>query len=184
MTEENKPSSANGQSGEKKDNIARSRSGSALDAVFNEVSQKKEEDKVVKKAVEKKTNKKNLKSKKKKAVKHIAVGNVYIQATYNNTMVTFADQNGNVIGSSSAGRCGFKGPKKSTPYAAGVIVKDAVERIKESGFKDAYVFVKGVGLGREAAVRALNAQGINVVSIKDITPIPHNGCRPKKPRRV
>ncbi|MFH1565133.1 MAG: 30S ribosomal protein S11 [bacterium] len=141
---------------------------------------------MVKKSVEKKTskNKKNLKSRKKKAVKHIAVGNVYIQATYNNTIVTFADQNGNVIGSSSAGRCGFKGPKKSTPYAAGVIVKDAVERIKESGFKDAYVFINGVGLGREAAVRALNAQGINVISIKDVTPIPHNGCRSKKPRRV
>ncbi len=192
MSEENKPLAGSEDvkkpkelvGGEKKENTARGRGNSVLDAVFDEVSQKKEEEKAVKKIVEKKTNKKNLKSRKKKTAKHVAVGNVYIQATYNNTIVTFADQNGNVIGSSSAGRCGFKGPKKSTPYAAGIIVKDVVERLKETGFKDAYVFVKGVGLGREAAVRALNAQGINVVSIKDITPIPHNGCRSKKPRRV
>jgi small subunit ribosomal protein S11 len=178
--EENNPSI----DGKQKADTNTDKGKSALDVVFNEVSQKKEEDKIVKKTAEKKTVRKAVKRKKKKAIKHIAIGNVYIQATYNNTIITFADQNGNVIGWSSAGKCGFKGPKKSTPYAAGVIVKDAVENVKESGFKDAYVFVKGVGLGREAAIRALNAQGINVVNIKDVTPIPHNGCRPKKPRRV
>jgi small subunit ribosomal protein S11 len=157
-------------------------SKSVFDSVFDEVAAKKDEDKVEKKGVKKVAKPKG--KKKKKAIKHVAVGNVYIQATYNNTLVTFADQNGNVIGQGSAGRCGFKGPKKATPYAAGVIVKDVVGRIAPYGVKDVRVYIKGVGLGREAAVRALNANGINVLSIKDVTPIPHNGCRQKKPRRV
>jgi len=156
---------------------------SVLESIFNEVVAKKEESQIVeKKSTGKKT--KTVKGKKKKAMKQVSVGNVYIQATYNNTLVTFTDQNGDSIGWSSAGRCGFKGSRKSTPYAAGVIVKDAVAKIESSGLKDVNVFVKGVGLGREAAVRALNAQGLNVLSIKDVTPIPHNGCRQKKPRRV
>lgn len=183
-SEEKDPLSATLQNREKKEDDEKNRASSALDAVFNEVSRKKEEDKSVKKSTDKKVVRKNIKGKKKKNIKHISVGNVYIQATYNNTIITFTDQNGNVIGWSSAGKCGFKGPKKSTPYAAGVIVKDAVDIVKENGLKDAYVFVKGVGLGREAAIRALNAQGINILNIKDVTPIPHNGCRPKKPRRV
>lgn len=181
MALEEKKSSADAK---QQENTEKGKEKSTLDSVFNEVSQKKEDEKTAKKIIDKKIGKKNIKGKKKKNIKHITVGNVYIQATYNNTIITFADQNGNVIASSSAGRCGFKGPKKSTPYAAGIIVKDVVERIKESGFKDAYVFINGVGLGREAAVRALNAQGVNVLSIKDVTPIPHNGCRSKKPRRV
>lgn len=116
--------------------------------------------------------------------KHVSRGKIFIQASYNNTIVSFTDMSGNVLTQSSAGRCGFKGPKKSTPYAAGVIVRDAAERIRDVGLKDVEVYVNGIGSGREGAVRALNAQGFNMVLIRDMTPIPHNGCRPKKPRRV
>lgn len=120
-------------------------------------------------------------AKKKKFVTH---GHVHIQATYNNTIVTVSDTAGNVLAWGSAGKVGFKGPKKSTPYAAGVIVRDVIDRVKPMGLKDVDVFVCGVGLGREAAVRALGAQGLNVLSIKDQTPMPHNGPRPPKVRRV
>lgn len=120
----------------------------------------------------------------KKAIREVPSGRAYIQATYNNTMITFTDDQGNALGWSSSGRIGFKGPKKSTAYAASLVVKDAVERITPYGVKEVRVFVKGVGSGREAAVRALNSEGVNVLSIKDVTPIPHNGCRPPGPRRV
>lgn len=123
-------------------------------------------------------------SKKKKAARIVSVGKAYVQATYNNTIVTLTDPNGNVLGWSSAGVVGFKGPKKSTPYAASVIVKDVCDKVKDSGLKEVAVFVCGVGSGREGAVRALHANGLNVTGIKDITPIPHNGCRAPKPRRV
>lgn len=116
--------------------------------------------------------------------KHVTRGRVYIQASYNNTVISFTDQYGNTLVQSSAGRCGFKGPKKSTPYAASVIVRDATDRVRDVGLKDIDVFLNGIGSGREGAVRALNAQGFNLLSIKDTTPIPHNGCRPKKPRRM
>lgn len=111
-------------------------------------------------------------------------GRAYVKATYNNTIVSFTDANGGLLVQYSAGRAGFKGPKKSTPYAAGIVVEKAADLVKEYGLKEVNVFVKGVGGGREAAIRAINANGINVLSIKDVTPIPHNGCRPKKPRRV
>lgn len=127
---------------------------------------------------------KKARKKKKSKKKNFSRGKVYIQSTYNNTIVSFTDQQGNVVSQSSAGRCGFKGPKKSTPYAAGVIVKDAAERVRDTGLKDVEVFISGIGSGREGAIRALNAQGFNMLTIRDITPIPHNGCRPKKPRRV
>lgn len=120
----------------------------------------------------------------KKVKRQVASGNAYIQATYNNTIITFTDRVGNALTQSSAGHSGFRGPKKSTPYAAGVIVRNAVERTRPYGLKEVNVFVKGVGSGREAAIRALNANGIIVLSIKDVTPIPHNGCRARKPRRV
>ncbi len=125
--------------------------------------------------------KKFRKSKKKRAVRR---GNVYIKATYNNTIVNLSDMNGNMLSIVTAGQCGFKGPKKATPYAAGVIVRTAVEKVKDYGLKEVAVFVKGIGAGREAAVRALNANGLAVISIKDVTAIPHNGCRKRKPRRV
>jgi small subunit ribosomal protein S11 len=121
---------------------------------------------------------------KKGVVKQISSGRAYVKSTYNNTIITFTDQNGNVLSWSSAGQVGFKGPKKSTPYAATVIVKDAFDKVKKYGLKEVSVFVKGIGGGREASIRALNANGLNVSNIKDVTPIPHNGCRAKKPRRV
>ena len=120
----------------------------------------------------------------KKSVRQVSHGRCYVQATYNNTIVTLTDPNGNVLAWSSAGKVGFSGPKKSTPYAASMIVKDVCDKVKDTGLKDVNVFVKGIGSGRESAVRALNANGINVLTIKDVTPIPHNGCRPPKPRRV
>jgi len=122
--------------------------------------------------------------KKKKAEKKVTVGKAFIISSYNNTIVTLTDLDGNVISWASAGVAGFKGPKKSTPYAAQIITKLAVLKAKEYGLSEVSVFVKGVGTGREAAVRALNANGLNVTFIKDVTPIPHNGCRRKKPRRV
>lgn len=131
-----------------------------------------------------KREKKPIKGKKKKNIRHVPIGCAYIQATYNNTIITLTDQNGNTLGWSSAGLCGFKGPKKSTPYAAGIVVKNAAEKVQDYGLQEVNVFVCGVGSGREAAVRALNANGLNVLSIKDTTPIPHNGCRAKKPRRI
>lgn len=122
--------------------------------------------------------------KKKKAVKHVPQGKAYVQATYNNTIVSVTDLNGNVLAWSSAGLCGFRGPKKSTPYAAGVIVKDVIGKLKDYNVSEVHVLVRGVGTGREAAVRALNANGLNVLSIRDLTPIPHNGPRAPRTRRV
>jgi len=133
---------------------------------------------------EPKTGSKVVKPKKKKAVKHVPRGHAYVQASYNNTLITIADPNGNVLGWSSAGTAGFKGPKKATPYAASVVVKDLLNKIAEYGLKEVSVFVKGIGGGRESAIRALHSNGLNVLAITDITPIPHNGCRPPKRRRV
>lgn len=121
---------------------------------------------------------------KKKVAKTVSSGRAYVHASYNNTIVTLTDQHGNVLGWSSAGSVGFKGPKKATPYAASVIVKAVCDKIKDVGLREVNAFVRGIGSGREAAVRALHANGINVLSIKDVTPIPHNGCRAPKPRRV
>lgn len=122
--------------------------------------------------------------KKRKRKQSVLHGVAHIQATYNNTIVALADLSGNVLTWSSAGRVGFRGPKKSTPYAAGIIVRDAVDRVKEYGLKNLDVRVQGVGSGREAAIRALVANGMNILTIKDVTPIPHNGPRPRKARRV
>jgi len=125
-------------------------------------------------------------AKKKGAKAKVAIphGKAYIQATYNNTIVTLTDLNGNVLSWSSSGSSGFKGPKKATPYAASIVVKNALEKAADAGLKDVNVLVTGVGQGREGAIRAFNANGVNVLSIKDITPIPHNGCRAPRPRRV
>jgi small subunit ribosomal protein S11 len=128
--------------------------------------------------------KSKAKKKKKKILKQITSGKAFVKATYNNTIVTLTDLNGNVISWASAGVAGFKGPKKSTPYAAQIITRIAVGKAREIGLEEVSVFVKGVGSGRESAVRALNSNGLNVTSIKDITPVPHNGCRARKPRRV
>ncbi len=121
---------------------------------------------------------------KKKVERHVSQGVAYVQATYNNTIVTLTDVNGNALAWSSSGHCGFKGPKKSTPFAASVIIKTLAEKVKDIGLKDVHVIVKGVGSGRDSAVRALNANGFNVLSIKDMTPLPHNGCRLRRARRI
>lgn len=118
------------------------------------------------------------------AARQVSVGRAYVKASYNNTIVTLTDQNGNVLAWASAGQCGFKGPKKATPYAATIIVKTVCDKAKKYGLKEVSAFVRGIGGGRESAVRALNANGLQVTTIRDITPIPHNGCRAKKPRRV
>lgn len=123
-------------------------------------------------------------AKKKKSLKQVSHARAYIQATFNNTIISVTDQNGDVLGWASAGMVGFKGPKKATPYAAGQVVKKVAEAILPNGVKEVSVFVKGIGGGREGAIRGFNANGINVISIKDVTPIPHNGCRPPKRRRV
>ncbi|MFO0764481.1 MAG: 30S ribosomal protein S11 [Patescibacteria group bacterium] len=130
------------------------------------------------------TAKAKAKAKTKKARGQVVQGKAFIQATFNNTIVTLADMNGNTLSWSSAGVQGFKGPKKATPFAASMIVKDAIEKAADYGLKDVSVFISGVGQGREGALRALNANGLNILAIKDVTPIPHNGCRQPGARRV
>lgn len=125
-----------------------------------------------------------VKAKKKKPVRQVPRGNAYIQASYNNTIISLADPNGNILGWMSAGVTGFKGPKKATPYAATMVVKELMVRVADYGVKEVNVFVKGIGGGRESAIRALYANGLNVIAVTDVTPIPHNGCRPPKRRRV
>ena len=121
---------------------------------------------------------------KKKVKKNIEKGQAHIRSTFNSTIVTLTDVAGNALAWSSAGELGFKGSRKSTPYAAQSAATEAAKRAMEHGLKTIDVFVKGPGSGREAAIRALQAAGLNVISIKDVTPIPHNGCRPPKRRRV
>jgi small subunit ribosomal protein S11 len=124
-------------------------------------------------------------TRKKKAKRSVPFGQVHIQATFNNTIITFTDGNGGALAASSAGACGFRGSKKGTAYAAQIATERAGQAVKQlHGFSKADVFVKGVGLGREAAVRALSGLDIAVESIKDVTGVPHGGVRPKKARRV
>lgn len=146
----------------------------------------------IKKKLEKKQSEKvakfknkKVRKKKKKVAKKITVGKAFVKATYNNTIVTLTDNDGNVLSWASAGIAGFKGPKKSTPYAASIVTRLAVGKAREEyGLSEVSVYVKGVGTGRESAVRGLNNNGLIVNLIKDITPVPHNGCRNRKPRRV
>lgn len=121
---------------------------------------------------------------KRKSKKTVYEGNVYVQATFNNTIVTVTDLNGNTVSWASAGGLGFRGAKKSTPYAAQVTAETAAKKAIDLGLKEVHVYVKGPGVGRESAIRSLGTLGLLVRSIKDVTPIPHNGCRPKKTRRV
>ena len=120
----------------------------------------------------------------KREKKNVAYGVAHIQATFNNTIVTITDQNGNVIAWASAGNLGFKGSRKSTPYAAQIASSSAAKKAIDFGMKQVDVFVKGPGAGRESAIRALQAAGLEINLIKDVTPVPHNGCRPPKRRRV
>jgi len=135
------------------------------------------------KADDAKSPKKKLKIKKKEK-KNVLNGNVYVNATFNNTIVTITDKQGNVISWSSAGLKGFKGSRKSTPYAAQVAADDAAAKALEHGLKNISVEIKGPGSGRETALRALQARGFKITSIRDASPMPHNGCRPPKKRRV
>ena len=129
----------------------------------------------------KKVTKKVTKKRVKKNVEH---GQAHIQSSFNNTIVTLTDNEGNALSWASAGGLGFRGSKKSTPYAAQMAAETATKAANVHGLKSVVVFVKGAGSGREAAIRALNACGIDVTSIRDVTPVPHNGCRPPKRRRV
>ncbi|MBF0287190.1 MAG: 30S ribosomal protein S11 [SAR324 cluster bacterium] len=121
---------------------------------------------------------------KKKEKKVVEQGIVHIQASFNNTIVSVTDMQGNVIAWSSTGLHNFKGSRKSTPFAAKVTAEDATRKARDLGMKEVQVFIKGPGAGRESALRAIAAEGIKVTSIRDVTPIPHNGCRPPKQRRI
>jgi small subunit ribosomal protein S11 len=124
------------------------------------------------------------KQRKRRERKSIPSGKAYIQSTFNNTIVTLTDPEGNVIAWGSSGTAGFKGSRKGTPYASQLAAMNAAKRAMEYGLKQVEVFVKGPGSGREAAIRALQSSGLYITSIRDVTPVPHNGCRPPKRRRV
>jgi small subunit ribosomal protein S11 len=127
---------------------------------------------------------KRIRATKKKEKKNILNGVVHIQSTFNNTIISITDPMGNLVSWSSSGSQGFKGSRKSTPFAAQLAAEDAAKKAMEHGMKNVEVYVKGPGSGRESALRALQASGFTVLMIKDVTPIPHNGCRPPKRRRV
>lgn len=118
------------------------------------------------------------------ATRKMVHGQAHISASYNNTMLSVTDDNGNLIAWSSAGSLGFKGAKKATPYAATKIVETVFEKIKKTGISEMAIFVRGIGGGRESAIRAIANKGLTITSIKDTTPIPHNGCKPRKVRRI
>jgi len=124
------------------------------------------------------------KAKKKKLAKGVTTGIAHIQASFNNTLITITDKQGNVVAWSAPGVVGYSGSKKSTPFAAQIAATDAARKAKEIGITEVEVRVKGPGFGRESAIRALQASGLAITSIKDVTRLPHNGCRPKKKRRV
>ncbi len=124
------------------------------------------------------------KAKKKKIAKGITAGIVHIQASFNNTIISITDKQGNALVWSTPGIVGYSGSKKSTPFAAQIAAKDAAKKAKEIGIREVEIRVKGPGSGRESAIRAIQAAGLTVTSIKDVTPVPHDGCRPKKQRRV
>lgn len=154
-----------------------------LEELPEEIKKKLEKKQSQKKSDGKKSKK--VVKKKKKVARKVTRGNAYVKASYNNTIVTLTDTDGNVLSWASAGVAGFRGAKKATPYAAQIISRLAVGRAREEfGLSEVDVFVQGVGTGRESAVRSLNNNGLIVTSIKDITPVPHNGCRKRKPRRV
>lgn len=144
----------------------------AEDVEKNETDEKSESSEVVKK------------KKSKKIKKQILKGKANIKCTYNNTIISISDMNGGILGWASSGLMGFKGAKKATPYAATQVVGNLAEKVSKYGVHELEVYVKGVGSGREASIRALANKGFELILIKDLTPIPHNGCRPKKPRRV
>lgn len=124
------------------------------------------------------------KTKKRRERKSIPVGRSYISSTFNNTIITMTDPTGNVISWGSSGTAGFKGSRKGTPYAAQLAARDAARKAMENGMRQVDIYVRGPGSGREAAIRSLQSAGLHITSIRDVTPIPHDGCRPRKKRRV
>jgi len=149
---------------------------------------KQTQDELLKETEKQETTERKAQAKKPKGKKgkigRLERAKVFIQSTYNNTLITITDMDGKVVVWSSSGSVGFKGPKKATPFAASRIVESLVEKLAGTGLREIFVFVRGVGSGRDAAIRALVNQGLEISSIKDVTPVPHNGCRPRKPRRV
>ncbi|MBT3230291.1 30S ribosomal protein S11 [Candidatus Uhrbacteria bacterium] len=150
------------------------------------MSEEKTQEKEVKEQAQPKKQQKYYRTAKGKRRVHATVprGRAYIHASLNNTIVSITDQNGNVLAWASAGNCGFRGPKKATPYAAGKVVEKVLEQIERLGMKELCVFATGIGNGRDSALRSLNTKGLNITSIKETTPVPHNGCRSRRPRRV
>lgn len=128
--------------------------------------------------------KKTSKTRRKKVKRNIDKGQAHIRSTFNNTIISISDDQGNVIAWSSSGKVGYEGSRKSTPFAAQIAAEEAAQQAMEQGVKEVEIYVKGPGSGRESAIRSLQAAGLNVSLIKDVTPIPHNGCRPPKRRRV
>ncbi|MFW6273906.1 MAG: 30S ribosomal protein S11 [Halanaerobium sp.] len=129
-------------------------------------------------------NKKKKSRRRKKVKRNIEKGQAHIKSTFNNTIISITDEEGKVVAWSSAGKVGYKGSRKSTPFAAQLAAENAADEAKEMGMKEIEIFVKGPGSGRESAIRTLQSAGLNITLIKDITPIPHNGCRPPKRRRI
>ncbi len=155
---------------------------SGLEQLPEDIMKKLEKKKAENDQKHKKTK---IRKKKKKVARKVPIGKAFIKSTYNNTIVTLTDMQGSVISWASAGVAGFKGPKKATPYAAQIITRIAVGKARqEFGLGEVSVFVRGVGTGRESAIRSLNNNGLIVTSIEDVTPKPHNGCRVRRPRRV
>ena len=148
-------------------------------AAVESSEEKKEEPKAKKQAKYTRTAKG-----KRRATKQMPKANAYIQASVNNTIITITDQNGNMLTWASAGSSGFHGPKKSTPYAASKVAEKVAQKAEQFGIKELNIFVKGIGSGRDSAIRTLNSQGFNIMAIKETTPVPHNGCRSRRPRRV
>jgi len=124
------------------------------------------------------------KSKKNKKINSVKIGRIYVNATFNNTIISITDDNGNALSWSSAGHLGFKGARKATPYASQMATENAIEKAKPYNISELRIIVSGVGPGREAAIRAFYNKNFRIIDIKDVTPMPHNGCRPKKPRKV
>lgn len=147
--------------------------------------EKKEKKAAAKAKMQQQAQAKVAKKKVRKAKKRTLLsGKVFIKSTFNNTLITITDENGEVVAWSSAGRVGFKGSKKSTPYAASLAAKAAAGKVVDMGMTNANIYVQGVGSGRDAAIRSLDASGLHINAIQDITPLPHNGPRPRKPRKV
>jgi small subunit ribosomal protein S11 len=177
---------------EKKETVVKAKSTTKVEASEESKSPSKDEVKEVKEEKEAATDEKSAEEvdvtapakKKKKLRRQIQRGRAYIRSSYNNTVVSLTDLHGNLLAWSSSGLLGFKGAKKATTYAATQVAADVDEKVQKYGLRDIEVYIKGIGSGREAALRALAQKGYGITKIKDMTPVPHNGCRPKKPRRV